>query len=148
MPHFKATQCNLTLLNRVEFLKELGKRSQHCCAHHDARVWPACCKMSDGGLKYQMEPLQQCCTNVRKRVQLMQVQKCCTKNMPIFQFDPTPSNILQQIATGWPSVCNILRAKICWNMLNAFGRALYRDDLKYRRCQCSCQCVNGLRKLK
>ena len=39
----------------------------------------------------------------------MQHPKCCTKlNLTIFKFDPTSSNMLQQIATGWPNVRNML----------------------------------------
>ena len=38
----------------------------------------------------------------------MQHPKCCTKNLTVFKFDPTSSNMLQHIATGWPNVCNML----------------------------------------
>ena len=31
-----------------------------------------------------------------------------TKNLPVFKFDPTSSNMLQYIAIGWPNVCNML----------------------------------------
>ena len=38
------------------------------------------------------------------------IQKCCYKNLTSFKLDPTSPNIMQQIATGWPNVCNTLRA--------------------------------------
>ena len=38
----------------------------------------------------------------------MQHPKCCTKNLTIFKFDTTSSNMLQHIATWWPNVCNML----------------------------------------
>ena len=38
----------------------------------------------------------------------MQHLKCCTKDLTVFKFDPTSSNMLQHIATGWPNVCNML----------------------------------------
>ena len=38
----------------------------------------------------------------------MQHPKCFTKNLTVFKFDPTSSNMLQHIATGWPNVCNML----------------------------------------
>ena len=39
---------------------------------------------------------------------IMQHRKCCAKNLTAFRFDPTSSNILQHIATGWANVCNML----------------------------------------
>ena len=38
----------------------------------------------------------------------MQHPNCCTKNLTVFKFDPTSSNMLQHIVTGWPNVCNML----------------------------------------
>ena len=38
----------------------------------------------------------------------MQHPKCCTKDLTVFKFDPTSSNMLQHIAIGWPNVCNML----------------------------------------
>ena len=38
----------------------------------------------------------------------MQHPKCCTKNLTVFKFDLTSSNMLQHIATGWPNVRNML----------------------------------------
>ena len=38
----------------------------------------------------------------------MQHPKCCTKNLTVFKFDPTSSNMLQHMATGWPNVYNML----------------------------------------
>ena len=55
--------------------------------------------------------MQQCCTNVAKRVQqsyIMQRAKCCTKNLTVFKFDPTSSNMLHHIATRWANVCYML----------------------------------------
>ena len=48
---------------------------------------------------------QQCCVNVAKREQHL---RCCTKNLTVFKFDPTLSNMLQHIATGWPNIWNML----------------------------------------
>ena len=39
---------------------------------------------------------------------IMQIPKCCTKNLTVFKIDPTSSNMLQHIATGWPNVRNML----------------------------------------
>lgn len=38
------------------------------------------------------------------------VKKCYYKNLTSFKLDPTSFNILQHVATGWPNVCNTLRA--------------------------------------
>ena len=46
----------------------------------------------------------------------MQHPKCCTKNLSIFKFDPTSSNMLQHIATGWPNACNILCSTMLQNV--------------------------------
>ena len=58
----------------------------------------------------------------------MQHPKCCTKNLTAFKFDPTSSNMLQHIATGWPNVCNMSNnaARCCVEMLRAFGQALIK----------------------
>ena len=34
------------------------------------------------------------------------IQKCCNKNLTIFKLDPTQSNMLQHVATGWPNASN------------------------------------------
>ena len=49
--------------------------------------------------------VQQCCVN---EYIIIQHPKCSTKNLTVFKFDPTSSNMLQHIATGWPNVCNML----------------------------------------
>ena len=62
---------------------------------------------------------------------------CCNKNLTIFKLDPTPSNILQHVATGWLTACNTFRATVLQDvalkMLRAFGRAFtahIRDSIK------------------
>ena len=36
------------------------------------------------------------------------IQNVAQKKLTFFKFDPTSSNMLQHIATGWPNVCNML----------------------------------------
>ena len=54
------------------------------------------------------------------------IQKCCYKNLTSFKLDPTSSNIMQQVATGWPNVCK--RGE-------ALDPASYRSFSYARRCQ-------------
>ena len=51
---------------------------------------------------------QQCCVNVAKRVQHHATSKMLHEKLTVFKFEPTSSNMLQHIATGWPKVCNML----------------------------------------
>ena len=44
------------------------------------------------------------------------IQKCCNKYLTIFKLDPTPSNIFQHDATGWPNMCNMLCATMLQNV--------------------------------
>ena len=72
----------------------------------------------------------------------MQHPKCCTKNLTVFKFDPTSSNMLQHITTYRNRVAKRRQhvvsnnvARCCVEMLRAFGQALtscqprmYADD--------------------
>ena len=59
-----------------------------------------------------------------------EIQKRCGKNLTIFKLDPTPSNILQHVATGCrPNACNTLRT----TMLQDFAcvwPGLYKTFIK------------------
>ena len=80
------------------------------------------------------------------------IQKCCYKNLTRFKLDPTSSNIMQQVATGWPNLCNKLLqggqtcatrcyrvAKRVQHVARKRGEALdpasYRSFSYARRCQ-------------
>ena len=60
----------------------------------------------------------------------MQHPKCCTKNLTVFKFDPTSSNMLQHVATYRNRVAKRMQHVVpsnvarCAEMLRAFGRAL------------------------
>ena len=61
----------------------------------------------------------------------MQHPKCCTKNLTVFKFDPTSSNMLQHIATYRNRMAKRTHhvvpnnvARCCVEMLRAFGQAL------------------------
>ena len=60
----------------------------------------------------------------------MQHPKCCTKNLTVFKFDPTSSNMLQHIATYRNRVAKRMQhvvpnnvARCCVELLRAFGQA-------------------------
>ena len=42
----------------------------------------------------------------KKRATSYNIQKCCNKTLAIFKLDPTQSNMLQHVATGWPNASN------------------------------------------
>ena len=42
----------------------------------------------------------------KKRALSYNIQKCCNKTLAIFKLDPTQSNMLQHVATGWPNASN------------------------------------------
>ena len=60
----------------------------------------------------------------------MQHPKCCTKNLTVFKFDPTSSNMFQHVATYRNRVAKRMQHVVpnnvakCWvEMLRAFGQA-------------------------
>ena len=60
----------------------------------------------------------------------MQHPKCCMKNLTVFKFDPTSSNMMQHIATYRNRVAKRTQhvvpnnvARCCVEMLRAFGQA-------------------------
>ena len=65
----------------------------------------------------------------------MQHPKSCAKNLTVFKFDPTSSNMLQHIATYRNRVAKCMQhvvpnnvARCCNEMLRAFGEALSKND--------------------
>ena len=73
---------------------------------------------------------QQCSWTWPIEYNIMQHPKCCTKNLTVFKFDPTSSNMLQHIATYRNRVAKVTQhvvpnnvARCCAEMLRAFGQA-------------------------
>ena len=91
------------MLQHIE--NRVAKRMQQVVPNNVARVFgqaliqhhPTCCNISkQGGQTYATSCAQQCCTSVWSGL------------------DPTSSNMLQHIETGWPNVCT----KLCPTMLH------------------------------
>ena len=78
--------------------------------------------------------VQQCCMNVAKQVQYHATR--CTKKLNAFKFDPTSSNMSQNISIRWPNVYNICCAQQCWKMLR-WNVASVWPGLKMKSIRCA-----------